>query len=142
MIKLLNNTAQFEIVSQFDDALVREEGSDKAYVKYMDTLKLEDLKLSGDPTLFVVRCLTVQEQAELQHKHVEVTLVDGKPTPIYKNGMDSYAIACFEAACLGIKNTDGSLLKVTASEVGFRHAVAIGSQILYMTSVSKNAKNV
>ncbi len=156
-IKLIDSKARFEIVSQLDEAVVNEplaelldgvdtEGKPKykpgRFSKYMDTLSLSDLKLDetkGAPTLFVVRCLTDKERAELQEKHLVVNTE--KKTMEFKN-QGQYLIDCFDLAITGIKNTDGSIQTVTSADVGFTHAQSVGGTISYMTSIGKHLKNV
>lgn len=143
-IKLLDNSVRFDVISQYDDSIDgKSEAGDAAFSKYMETLDKADLIFkpeAGDATVFVVRCLTSTESADMQVKHMVIDAT--KKTRDFKHGYSQYLIDVFGLACLGIKKTDGSLQKVTADDVGLLHALSIGSSIALLTTLGKNLKNV
>lgn len=143
-IKLLDNTAKFEIYSEHDESVDNKSDAGKAGIaKYMESLSISDLTLiegKGSPTPFVVRCLTASEAGALQEKHYVYDTTTKKSGYLY--GYSAYLLDCFALGCLGIKNSAGETQKVSADDVGLLNAISIGSTLIYMTSVGKNLKNV
>lgn len=150
-IKLIDNTARFEIVSQHDDAIIgetfeelqalRAANETTRFEKYMDSLNLSDLQVKAGEaaTVFVVRGLNHKERSELQEKFITVDVATKK---FAISDQNAYLTSCFEKAVLGVKDSSGNIIPVSADDVGPLHAMSIGSTILHITMLGKNLKKL
>lgn len=150
-IRLIDPKAQFEIVSEHDPSVIGETADELAelrksdgsarYQKYMESLNVSDLKLADNepPSMFVVRCLKNAELAALQEKYLSF---DPKSAGLVLNNRTQYFVDIFNMCCLGVRQVDGSILKISDEDVGLKHASTIGAVIAYATTAGKNLKNV
>jgi hypothetical protein len=140
-IKLLDTSRRFQVISQYDESIDRTDAGNAAFSKYLETLDPKDLikvEGKGEPTIFLVRCLTAEEQAEIQLKHLSID--PQNRTMDYKYGYNKYLLEHFDAACDGIV-TDTGVQKVSSDDVGLMNAVSVGITVMLLTTLTKNTKN-
>lgn len=150
-IKLIDNSAVFEVVSQYDDAIVNETpeeveairaaGGSTRFDKYMDSLNLSDLviKEGEAPTVFIVKGLTHKQRAELQEKHVSVDVTTKKVTT---TDPQAYFADIYNLAVVGVKTSQGVTVQASAEEVGPMHSMSIGATVTHLTVLGKNLKKL
>jgi hypothetical protein len=147
-IKRIDPKATFEIISEFDSALMLESqeeldelaktNSPSRYMQYVENLDESKLKfVEGEtPSRFKIRCLLNTELAEIQEKHFVVDVI-AKSAKARNSSL--MFLEMFNMACLGIVE-DGKVVKLNADDVGIGIAVGIGASISAFTTLGRHTK--
>lgn len=140
-IKRLDPKARFRVISQLDEAVVRDEELKARYEKYLESLDPAELKLKEGqtPTYFILRPLTHLQLADLNSRYLEVDVE--KKTAKYKNQTKMF-LEMFDLCCEGMQDGDGPMESISSEELAFGVAAEIGSMVSLIATLGKNLKKV
>lgn len=144
-VKRLDPNATFDIVTLHDEALFFETNEElkaqenKNFEEYLQTFDLTKLKFKENekPDLFRVRCLRVEEMAQINEKYVEYDVVNKQAIIKNKNNM---LVELFKLGCLGIVEESGAIKKIGVDELEFKVILDIGASISLLGTLGKNLK--
>ena len=153
-IKLVDTSARFWIISEFDDALLSETpeelvelvktNGETRFLKYSKTLDESNLKFveGKQPTYFQHRALTEKERIGIQEQYFKVSTADGK-SKIEITDKAQYLRDQALKTCLGVRNPDGSVTPVDFDNVfqGDQHLLSLGTTVALITMVGLHLKN-
>lgn len=148
MIKLIDTKIQFEIVSEYDDAVdlkaAKKVGDDgkspwDRYLETLDSAIIPKTDPQAQLSFFVVRPLLNKERAAIEAKYYRFNAEEGKTS--IEDGA-AYFAEIFSTCCLGLKASDGSVTKLGGEDLPMEHTYSLGSSLVALMSLGKHLKNV